>query len=169
MKTFENDPNNPRMYNDSWGTPGLMAPEQMRWINADTWGPIAEWRLGPKTNVFGLGVVLWCLVALRYPDPHWMGDGDDDESFSFPEKAKRYSSQLKSLIAKCVSFKPGDRPSFAEVLDLIKDVTKEQENNSGVAKGMKSGNATPEALGKNAVPFPDDTYRLGFARPRPPN
>ena len=58
FKTTPTDPNNPRWYDNGTGTEGFMAPEQLRYIDANTHGPLDEWKLGSKTNVYGIGVVL---------------------------------------------------------------------------------------------------------------
>ena len=170
FKTPQNDPNNPRWYNDGAGTVGFKAPEQMRWIRSDNWEPVNEWRLNSKTNVFACGLILWCLVGEERapPEPDWLGRSDEDTTLELqyedddPELV--YSRELIDLINHCLSFRPQDRPTFEQMLARILQETDRPSGTISLAKGMRRGSATNARKQLESVLIAPDNYRLAMHR-----
>ena len=170
FKTTISDPNNPRWYNNGMGTQGFMAPEQLRYINAGTHRPLDEWKLHSKTNVFGIGVILWCLVTLDTAprQPVWLHRGEDDTTLGLNPATHpsvgRYSLPLRELIERCLSFRSNDRPSFREMLDIILRETQEGPGGPNRARGMRSGRAKQDTQAREAIWLFPNTYCLGLSR-----
>ncbi|KAK4626372.1 hypothetical protein CLAFUW4_04240 [Fulvia fulva] len=144
FQTFPNDHRNPDSYHTE-GTPSFLAPEQHNYINFQTLESMNPHKLGEKTNVWGMGAILWSLVTLKNgPDnpPDWIGrnpEGDmtyrleDDEAYATgmgngdnsdddeeeKSNAWRYTPALRRLIDSCLSHNPDDRPDFASMLATI--------------------------------------------------
>ena len=170
FKTWANDLLNPRWYNDGAGTPGYLAPEHTKWINAMNWAPIDEWRFGSKTNIYGVGLILWSLLALESPpQPVWLGDGRNDTTLNLPRPVANprpmnmYSRPLRNLVDSCLAFRPQDRPTFAEILDIIQQETDEMPGGANRSLGFRSGRTVTAVAAANAVLTPRDDYSLGFA------
>jgi serine/threonine protein kinase len=95
------------------GTLGYMAPEQLD----PAWGAI-----GPQTDVFGLGAVLFSLLAGR---PPFSGPSIPELLQDMFEKSPRLSliglradvsSAINLLCLKCLALNPADRFTDAESL-----------------------------------------------------
>jgi DNA-directed RNA polymerase specialized sigma24 family protein len=95
------------------GTAGYMAPEQLD----ASWGPI-----GPRTDVFGLGAVLFALLAGR---PPFSGKSVElllramlEESLTLSLQRERpdVAAPLDGICRKCLMLKPNDR--FGTAADL---------------------------------------------------
>ena len=100
------------------GTPAYMAPEQAR-ADAES--------VGPATDVYALGGVLYAILCLRPP----FSGGDvervlarvQDESPAPPrarELRRPIPGELEELALRCLSKEPLDRPTSAE--ELIRDL-----------------------------------------------
>lgn len=63
VETSTTDPNNPRAYQDA-GTPGVFAPEQIRWINSNTRSVHDTPPMKSATNVFAIGLTIYCELFL---------------------------------------------------------------------------------------------------------
>lgn len=87
------------------GTPGYMAPEQQ---DPDV-GP-----LGPATDVYGLGGVLYS-IATRHPPPRRALRGDLDRP-----TAVEAPRGLQEILARALAFAPADR--YPDVGSLMADV-----------------------------------------------
>ena len=91
FRTAQGDPNNPEWYNEGWGTPRFLAPEQRRYVdlNSANLNATEDWVLNSRTNVFGVGLILYCLVYLRHSPPktRWLGDGGPDDTLQIHEPA----------------------------------------------------------------------------------
>ena len=95
------------------GTAGYMAPEQLD----PSWGPIS-----PRTDVFGLGAVLFALLAGRAP---FSGKSvelllramlEESPSLSLRRERPDVAAQLDGICRKCLMLKPNDR--FGTAADL---------------------------------------------------
>ena len=161
VKTHADDDFNPRWYNYRTGTPGFRAPEQMRHINAQTKEVIDARRLGEKTNVFGVGAVLYCMImnVASRPEPGWTGNPDLDTSYDYPAAQQTsFSVQLRDMVTDCLRYDPARRPTFAEMLARIDQAT--DENGSNLAVGMRSGNVTPAVRARQMPWFVESRYQL---------
>ena len=168
FKTQTNDPCNPSMYNGGSGTKGFRAPEQRRWVDSATSQLIDEWALDSKTNVYGVGMILWCMVTLdsQPEEPLWLGRGDMDRTLvplpvAFP--ANLYSVELRQLIGECLSFFPANRPTFREILTRVDQAT----GGGGPVDrslGMRNSTAPYQARLAQRLRDAPDPYRLGLAR-----
>ena len=166
------DPHNPRWYNKGAGTPRFRAPEQSRQVDRDTLQYLEEWQLTSKTNVFGVGIIIWCLVNRSNdpPEPVWLGNGNIDTSLRVPATfpAYTYSDQLRDLIHDCVQYDPANRPTFRGLLNDIRTHTSEDPGARNLASGMRSGRASVWARWANRVEYIEDRYRLGLHRGQVP-
>lgn len=95
------------------GTPGYMAPEQLDPV----WGAI-----GPQTDIFGLGAVLYSLLAGR---PPFSGKSvaellqdmfEKSPGLSLHNLRADVSPEVESICLKCLALVPGDRFIDAEHL-----------------------------------------------------
>ena len=173
FRTRPTDPNNPQWYNARTGTPGFYAPEQIQWYDARTKEAVNQWPLNEKTNVYGLGMILWCLVRLRQAaqQPFWLGVGENDTTLRpLPIPAPwnypliNYSQPLKDLIDDCLAFSQAARPSFQVILNRIQAETDERPGMPDRALGMRSGEAELETKIGEHMEYSSDDYQLGMAR-----
>ena len=167
LKTSVDDLNNPVWYNNDSGTEGFLAPEQRRWVDGQSLQPIDEWRLNAKTNVYGVGMILWCLVTLQMngEQPIWLGVGEDDETVrQLPNEypADQYSDELRSLIEECLWFPPYARPTFQNMLNTIRQHT--GPGAGDLSLGMRNGGAVGAIAAAQHIQWPQDRYRLGLHR-----
>ena len=168
FKTPTNDPNNPRWYNEGAGTVGFLAPEQTRYVERDTLDHIEENPLDDKTNVYGFGMILWCLLtqSLRPRQPLWLGVGTTDRTVmldpphAYPVAV--YGQALIDLVNSCLHCDPAQRPSSRELLDNVLREVDEQADNR--ARGMRSGNADLATVHAEGVLHVGDAYQLGLHR-----
>ncbi|GBG66126.1 hypothetical protein CBR_g55470 [Chara braunii] len=107
------------------GTPEWMAPEVLR--NEPS---------NEKADVYSFGVVLWELVTLKQP---WDGMnpmqvvgavGFQNRCLTIPDNV---DPSVASIIQDCFSHDPKDRPSFSELLDLLKPLQRLTIASSGSA------------------------------------
>ena len=146
------DPLNPRWYHGS-GTDGYMAPEQYAWVDQRHRGPanpyhtLDEFQIRESANVFGVGIIVWCLVT-RQVDPNpslWLGNAINDQTYDVPaDIADRYDADLLNMIAACLRYDPAHRPTFAELERGIQLATGENMHlhQLDLTHGIRSGNAT---------------------------
>lgn len=102
------------------GTPGFLAPEQL----ADVFGPLSE-----RTDVYGLGGLLYALISGRAPMegrdvPEILANTLSSQSpiclrSEFPD----IPSELDVLMRWCLHKEPSERPaSVAEILDRLRGI-----------------------------------------------
>lgn len=147
------------------GTPGFLAPEQTKHVDVATGFFIDEWRLSEKINVYGIGLILWCLLAneTQPHQPWWVGGSDAQTSlFPLPEgRDALWTAALRELVRDCVAYDPAERPGFEEMLRRIHEVVGEDAQED-LAEGMRSGGVTEEAREENMPLFVEDRYRVGM-------
>lgn len=171
FKTSKDDPNNPSWFNHGWGTSGFQAPEQFKWCDLADLSPINEWRLNAKTNVYGIGIILRCLVLnetfaeFPAPQPMWLGVGDQDTTLNFPPggPAAHYNNTLKNLISDCLRFQPEQRPTFTNLQQRITSHT-HTPGITDFSLGMRDNSAGLQVRLAQSVLFPVDEYRIGMQR-----
>jgi serine/threonine-protein kinase len=90
------------------GTPGYMAPEQVQ-------GDAS--RVDQRTDIYGLGGVLYFLLARRAPQP-----GTESASMSVPPRQwnRAVPRPLEAVCMKALAWNPADRYGSAE--ELIQDI-----------------------------------------------
>ncbi|KAK4626504.1 hypothetical protein CLAFUW4_04258 [Fulvia fulva] len=86
---------NPQSWQDL-GTQGFYAPEQMDYVNRNTHAPLNPWPLDEKTNLFGVGLILYCLVTQKRnaPQAYWLGDGATDTTHTLHDVVSRMRISL---------------------------------------------------------------------------
>lgn len=81
-----------------------------------------------KTNVWGIGNVVWCLIEMEDGDHrlnHEQGfdlmdkERNQEPAFRAPAR-KHYSKELLGLIKSCTRYEQKDRPSFSQILNRIR-------------------------------------------------
>lgn len=157
IKTNENDGYlNPRFYRDI-GTKGFFAPEQLDQVDRNDLTTIDNFALSEKTNVYGIGVNLWCMVMGRTapPEPVWTVDPNDDDTLAIRDLGGVWSDEIKDLIALCLRYYLRDRPTFAEMLDLIEEA---MAGPVELSRGMMDGSALPAARTANMPLFGEEMY-----------
>ena len=121
------------------GTLHAMAPEQL------TGGPIT-----PRTDLYGLGVVLHEAVTGRPPYPATSPVALADAQRAGPPSLDGVEPALAAVIAACLAFDPADRPLHAGAL-------------AGVLRAWLAGDPAP-ALALAPAPSPDTS---AATQPRP--
>jgi serine/threonine protein kinase len=96
------------------GTPNFMAPEQAR-----------GGELGPATDVWGIGAVLFSAASGRAP---FDADGPSARYPQLERRADPLSAHRRApavfgdVVARCLSPEPAERPSIAELRDELDDL-----------------------------------------------
>ena len=73
-----------------------------------------------KTDVYSFGVVLYYLFIGSLPKQK-MKDKTSGVMITLPKQSESISKFCIELISKCLSFKPAARPTFDEILTMIRD------------------------------------------------
>lgn len=102
------------------GTDAYMAPEQC--------DPAAFGRIGPASDVWGLGATLYEAVAKRRPFPRGRHAAQDEERFpqlvTAPRTlpAERHSQALVDVVMSCLRYEPAARPTVAELFETFDEL-----------------------------------------------
>ncbi|MBI5066792.1 MAG: protein kinase [Deltaproteobacteria bacterium] len=99
----------------SGGTPAYVAPEQ--WLGQPVDG---------KADVFSLGAVLHELLSGRRPFEVKEGRSAALDGEAAPPLAGRQPRRLAALVARCLSAKPGERPTAAQVAEELRGLQQAQ-------------------------------------------
>ncbi|EME46732.1 hypothetical protein DOTSEDRAFT_22768 [Dothistroma septosporum NZE10] len=173
---------NPRFYQGA-GTHGCMAPEQIAYVDNNSLAPVDVWPLGEKTNVFGVGIVLYCLVTQQHTPRRqawWLGDGSTDRTYKLslpgggPDPAQnfanQYSPELRRLIDECTKYDRGARADFARLRYLFNQAITNWMGGEdpGITKGMYWGTAFAGVQIAEQVLTRNDVYAIGLARANVP-
>ncbi|KAK4541906.1 hypothetical protein LTR36_007270 [Oleoguttula mirabilis] len=132
------------------GTPFCRAPEQL-WLSKDREDAQAPpMRLSSKTNTWGVGNLMWCLVELVEGDEEnllWEAPQDyakDSKKTQsqiqpvFRERSRDvYDEKLLTLILRCVAYDPDERPSFQRILRLIRRHTESKASDDSVDDDLR--------------------------------
>lgn len=163
IRTDDNDVLNPFFYRLT-GTPGFLAPEQYEQVNRDDLTTIDDHRLSEKTNVYGIGLILWCLIlnATNPPEPIWVGDPDKDGMLDIDDPVGFWSDELKEMISLCLNYDPDNRPTFEELLVYIDEATQAPFDRS---LGMRDGIASQAVIDANMPLYGPERYTLFTVRP----
>lgn len=162
--TYEDDPNNPHWYQGP-GTESFRAPEIAQFVDQQTLQPVGE-RISSCTNVWGVGIILYCLMTnIVYPDqPNWYGDPSNEDMYlpaNNPQHA-HYSQHLLQLLTDCLEGNAAVRQSPAQLLTYIR--TSLNNNGAVTHLGMMDGTANQGVVSANELQhLPPDSYRLGAA------
>ncbi|KAK5170895.1 uncharacterized protein LTR77_004039 [Saxophila tyrrhenica] len=184
--TFLDDPNNLRWY--KWcGTMGFLAPEQRYFVYQTTWDYMDESVLGEMTNVYGFGLILWCLI-MRDGLPHeplYLHPAKLDRTLlSLRNEAgnnlgRTYSKTLKKLVGRCLAYDPSKRPAFANILNAIRkrtggygedsdDDDDDDDDNEypDLSEGMRNGSAKGLRRSVNLPRLAGPRYPVGMVAPQ---
>ncbi|KAK5121264.1 hypothetical protein LTR85_005430 [Meristemomyces frigidus] len=169
-KTWRTDPLNPHILIDGGGTTGFKAPEMRSYVDRATLQPIDRFQLLSHTNVWGFGMIMYCLVSLTVDPPQkdWLGDGDQDVPNVTADSRWPYGSELLDMIQDCLAYLPSARPSFGSLIKQIEAYLDEGgQRGGGLAFGMRN----VEEYGDDDIRdtyelsyFPVDAYKVGMDR-----
>ena len=140
----------------------------MRWIDQRTLEPMLDtWKVSSKADVFGVGTLLRCLLTHQQDQdqPLFLEDRDVQSlNLNGPGPWNHYSGELRSIMRKCLQFRPEDRPTFPELLDEIRWHVEEDWNEGfDLADHMRSGTAPQQTIDMEEVVM-HDAYAIGLSR-----
>ncbi|CAN4103950.1 unnamed protein product [Withania somnifera] len=130
------DPNESCLYKDN----GYTAPEKTLTEEADVYSfgvILLELLTGKVVEKTGLDLVKWVKSIVR---EEWTGEVFDREVANF----EMYAFPLLNVALKCVDHLPEERPTMAEVLEIIEEVVNDQEDIS--PPSMTSFESTPGSM-----------------------
>ena len=102
------------------GTDAYMAPEQSE--------PALWPTIGPRSDVWGLGVSMYQAVTKRLPYPRGRRDAQGADRFPqlthapAPLDPRRHSPGLADLVLTCLARDPAERPTAAEAFDRFDEL-----------------------------------------------
>ncbi|KAK4541908.1 hypothetical protein LTR36_007272 [Oleoguttula mirabilis] len=134
-----------------------------------------------KTNVWGVGIVLWSIMELEegdhrleYGDEGSSGHEGDPELVQEPtfrnRVQQRYSKDLRDLISRCLRYEQADRPTFRQILRQIRrhaDGTSAADHAGGLRAAPKDSSLWLEdrhLLDHKADGWPLQTSLQGLAK-----
>ncbi|KAF2216062.1 hypothetical protein CERZMDRAFT_116643 [Cercospora zeae-maydis SCOH1-5] len=129
-------------------------------------------RQSTRTNVWGVGIVMFSLLAGEYgpcaKDKTWFDWRDQDrrEPPELDASAQAfYSRELVNLVMACMRFNDTDRPSFDHLLAQIRKHTTPGEHDRAYGlRGLSSDHPDyAEKCAAHLVPFKADKYALGLS------
>lgn len=134
---------------------------------------IDEWRLTEQTNVWGIGLVLWTILAnhTSLHQPSWIGNAQhEDTHFPIKDDFVRdgWSQQILSLVRDCLQYDVDARPMFDDMLTRIGAAVAVDDNAAGDGKelnpasDMREGNASKPEKSNNTPHFREDRYQIGM-------
>ncbi|KAM3425459.1 hypothetical protein BST61_g7405 [Cercospora zeina] len=150
------------------GTRFCFAPEQL----SLTSNGVHE--IGSKTNVWGIGIILWGLMHSRrggsFRDIYNRtpnADGDyvprDPQTATFSaDHQTHYSQELRTLVLRCLSPKTGDRPDFDELRMAIVLETNSTPYGVDQSKGLRDADARHPRFGSDlyALKLSEERYAM---------
>ena len=145
----------------SWGTPAYMSPEQFR--NVD--------ELGPKTDIYSLGVLLFQCAEGRLPFEGRNRHDYDIKHCQTPAPAIEnalLAREVSKLIADCLSKQPSGRPDANELLRRIRQIGRVVDREADYAPDFESLRQTLNGIihAKSEVEFGPGSARGHFAPQR---
>lgn len=167
-RTTEDDPHNPYAYMLA-GTPGWAPLELCRLKSRRTFVPVKGYKVGEKTNVWGIGAIIIRLMSRdnEAAQPLYMDGGVIRETAEQgqPLLIKNgdtdvYSKQLRTLAQKCVIFRPRQRPTLRHLQEEILRYTSGDED---LASGMRTGVKEVREEHKLRHRAEKDEYKIHFA------
>nr|POF17019.1 l-type lectin-domain containing receptor kinase v.7 [Quercus suber] len=171
FRTTPDDVMNPLIFRVG-GTAGFIPPEQMAYIDPITYESVYNTKLGAHSNVYGIGLIMNCLMSLEpipIPIPiqrDFLGDLNDMASQDPPVREQmvfKYSEELVTLVEFCVAANPLGRVDFATMLRVIDNVTT-QGGEEKHLHGMKHPySLPPEIMQQYAISVDlKDEYAIGM-------
>ncbi|XP_059283971.1 probable inactive receptor kinase At2g26730 [Lycium ferocissimum] len=130
------DPNKSCLYKDN----GYTAPEKTLTEGADAYSfgvILLELLTGKVVEKTGLDLVKWVKSIVR---EEWTGEVFDSEVAKF----EMYAFPLLNVALKCVDRLPEERPTMAEIFEIIEEVVNDQEDIS--PSSMTSFESTPGSM-----------------------
>ncbi|KAK5158587.1 hypothetical protein LTR04_005225 [Oleoguttula sp. CCFEE 6159] len=156
IETSNTDPDNPMDYNEDEGTEGFLAFEQRPFLDEQTglrFDPAPQ--LLAHTNIWGIGMIMRCLVLLNnYPNQRNYETKDDRAPLV--NMLHDYSPYLIRCIQSCLRFDPESRVKPRHLLQEIMDARMDH-----LRDGMRTTNPAGMPL-ENVVSYrADGTWPLG--------
>jgi serine/threonine protein kinase len=112
------------------GTDAYMAPEQCDRSRAD--------EIGPASDIWGLGATLYEAVTGTQAFRHRTGGPRHPQlTAPAPPLPERVPIPLADAIARCLADRPADRPSGAELYDLLEPMTDWAERSTRRVRGVR--------------------------------
>jgi hypothetical protein len=130
-------------------------------LNVESKQLIDEERLGEATNVYGVGLILWCMITnTTHPgEPPWLEDPAQDTTLDIPAtEIGHWSATLRGIITDCLLYDPALRPTFDQILERIAVATDETVTGTNLARYMRSGTATQAQRNLFMPQFLQDRY-----------
>lgn len=167
-------PANPDYY-QGLGTPGFIAPEMLNQSVVENRKEVIKgfkdrtnnttWELNQKTNVFGIGLILWCLIHLKEGPPQSkFRKGDNDDTLQKASaRSITYSPELQELVQDCCKFRREDRPTLQALRERIYNLL--LEDGRDIAAKMASGAASEAAQAQHKLAGVDEgsvKYKKGM-------
>ncbi|KAF2211824.1 hypothetical protein CERZMDRAFT_98258 [Cercospora zeae-maydis SCOH1-5] len=166
-----------------FGTPFCFAPEQLKLKDN------GDHDISSKTNVWGIGIILWGLMhSRRIGDSSGIysenPDADDDFLPLDPQTAAfsadhqtHYSEELRTLVLRCLTLNPDNRPDFDTLLQTIGVETSPSGYVVDRSRGLRNADARDPRFGSDsfALKLSEERYAMysylsrSMARPPEPN
>jgi hypothetical protein len=143
-----NNPLNPSIYQID-GTKGFRVPEQHRFYDPNSYDQIDIQPMNAKTNVFGIGMILHCLLFPE-PDPDEPDWYNGDEAYDLSRSNIYYSDALNTMVRSCLRFSQANRPTFQQLRTIIDNAVDGPDDRT---KGMRNGTVTADALKDHDLPY----------------
>ena len=120
--------------------------------------------MSSKTNVWGVGTVINCLMSLDgVPyQPDWLGDPIADMAITQDEAKTEYSDDLHRLTGQCLQPDPALRPTFRELIRDVETCIREGVGQPDLAEGMRR-NGPGQGNQNNRLNLRNDGYAIGLA------
>ena len=134
------------------------------YVNQQTSLPIDRTPLSSKTNVWGVGMVIHCLICQDViPDQaDWVGNPLADMPNTQTNEKVPYSDELHRLVRWCLQPEPINRPTFGQLVRDVEIAIREGAGQRDLAEGMRqlgAGAGNPF----NRLNLPNDRYAIGLA------
>ena len=162
IMTNDDDPNNPMAYNNVAGADDWRAPEQMLYVNANTYQVLKAEKLGEKTNVWGLGAIMIRLMNLgRLPGEPDFEDGKPGQ-LEVKEEWNG-SAALVDIVERCARFDLKDRPRLRELKSEILGHTSGSEID--LARGKRTQWIAEDEEEDLVLRYPQPEYVMNMVLP----
>ena len=134
------------------------------YVDSLTTLPIDRTPMSSKTNVWGVGMVIHCLICLdnRPGQPDWVGNPLTSMPDTRGGQTVQYSEELHHLVEECLQPDPAGRPTFRQLITDVESWIREGADQPDLAEGMRRCNPG-EGNQFNSLQLPNDRYALGLA------
>ncbi|KAK5137945.1 hypothetical protein LTR08_005741 [Meristemomyces frigidus] len=144
------------------GTAGFRAPEMRAYVNRQTGAPVDRIPMSSKTNVWGVGMIIHCLLCLE-PEPaqpDWVGDPMLFVLNTAFDAVDNYDPALYTLVQDCLNPDPVARPDFRTIIRRVEVCI--DENGLNLAEDMRQL-PSAQAPAVHRLRTAADVYAIGLA------